>query len=282
MSPGLLHRTAPRHLRRPDRPGRRRPHLRDLLHQGARADRAARHRAAALLHQGAAGEPAAPRGRAARLGRRHRRRGAWGANPEGHGQGAGDAAHEIAFTPERVLMQDFTGVPGGRRPGRHARRAGPPRRRRLPGQPARPRRARHRPLGHRRALGRRRVLRRERLHRVLAQPRALPAAALGPGRLPRLPPRAARHGHLPPGQPRVPVAARLRHRRTGAPSATRSSAPTRTPSWSTGSACSAGASAGSRPRRPCSASRCPCCCRRWSGCASPARPSRASPRPTWC
>ena len=36
----------------------------------------------------------------------------WGANPEGHGQGAGDAAHEIAFTPERVLMQDFTGVPG--------------------------------------------------------------------------------------------------------------------------------------------------------------------------
>ncbi len=36
---------------------------------------------------------------------------AWGVNPEGHGQGAGDAAHEIAFTPERVLMQDFTGVP---------------------------------------------------------------------------------------------------------------------------------------------------------------------------
>jgi aconitate hydratase len=37
---------------------------------------------------------------------------AWGANPEAHGQGAGDAAHEIALTPERVLMQDFTGVPG--------------------------------------------------------------------------------------------------------------------------------------------------------------------------
>ena len=37
---------------------------------------------------------------------------AWGDNPEGHGQGAGDAAHEIALTPERVLMQDFTGVPG--------------------------------------------------------------------------------------------------------------------------------------------------------------------------
>ncbi len=37
---------------------------------------------------------------------------AWGDNSEGHGQGAGDAAHEIALTPERVLMQDFTGVPG--------------------------------------------------------------------------------------------------------------------------------------------------------------------------
>ncbi len=36
----------------------------------------------------------------------------WGDNPEGHGQGAGDSAHEIALTPERVLMQDFTGVPG--------------------------------------------------------------------------------------------------------------------------------------------------------------------------
>ena len=36
------------------------------------------------------------------------------------------------------------------------------------------------------------------------------------------------------------------------------SAPTRTPPWSTASACSAGASAASRPRRPCSASRCPC------------------------
>ncbi|HEY1830246.1 MAG TPA: aconitate hydratase AcnA [Acidimicrobiales bacterium] len=36
---------------------------------------------------------------------------AWGANPEGHGQAAGDSAHEIALTPERVLMQDFTGVP---------------------------------------------------------------------------------------------------------------------------------------------------------------------------
>ena len=42
------------------------------------------------------------------------------------------------------------------------------------------------------------------------------------------------------------------------PTRTRSSAPTRTRRWSTASACSAGASAGSRPRRRCSASRCRC------------------------
>ena len=40
-------------------------------------------------------------------------------------------------------------------------------------------------------------------------------------------------------------------------------APTRTPRWSTASACSAGASAGSRPRPRCSASRSRCSCRRW-------------------
>jgi aconitate hydratase len=36
---------------------------------------------------------------------------AWGRHPEAHGANAGDDAHEIAFSPERVLMQDFTGVP---------------------------------------------------------------------------------------------------------------------------------------------------------------------------
>ncbi len=35
----------------------------------------------------------------------------WGRAPERHGQGGADAT-EIALTPERVLMQDFTGVPG--------------------------------------------------------------------------------------------------------------------------------------------------------------------------
>ena len=36
----------------------------------------------------------------------------WADNPGGHGEAAGDAAREIAFSPERVLMQDLTGVPG--------------------------------------------------------------------------------------------------------------------------------------------------------------------------
>ncbi len=36
---------------------------------------------------------------------------AWGRHPDRHGAAAGDEAREIAFTPERVLMQDFTGVP---------------------------------------------------------------------------------------------------------------------------------------------------------------------------
>ncbi len=42
------------------------------------------------------------------------------------------------------------------------------------------------------------------------------------------------------------------------PTPTPASAPTPTPRWSTASASSAGASAASRPRRPCSASRCRC------------------------
>jgi aconitate hydratase len=35
----------------------------------------------------------------------------WGRHPEAHGVNAGDDARKFAFTPERVLMQDFTGVP---------------------------------------------------------------------------------------------------------------------------------------------------------------------------
>ncbi|MHB8826677.1 MAG: aconitate hydratase AcnA [Acidimicrobiales bacterium] len=35
----------------------------------------------------------------------------WAQHPDRHGEAAGDDAQEIAFTPERVLMQDLTGVP---------------------------------------------------------------------------------------------------------------------------------------------------------------------------
>ncbi|HUX04989.1 MAG TPA: aconitate hydratase AcnA [Acidimicrobiales bacterium] len=35
----------------------------------------------------------------------------WAETPAHHGEAAGEAAREIAFTPERVLMQDLTGVP---------------------------------------------------------------------------------------------------------------------------------------------------------------------------
>jgi aconitate hydratase len=35
----------------------------------------------------------------------------WGEHPTRHGEAAGEDAQELAFTPERVLMQDLTGVP---------------------------------------------------------------------------------------------------------------------------------------------------------------------------
>jgi aconitate hydratase len=35
----------------------------------------------------------------------------WSETPRDHGEAAGDKAREIGFTPERVLMQDLTGVP---------------------------------------------------------------------------------------------------------------------------------------------------------------------------
>ena len=170
---------------------------------------------------------------------------------------------------------------GRRRPRGDARRDARAGRRPEGDQPADPGRARDRPLG---AGGRVRLAARDRAQRrarVRAEPRALRLPPLGPGRLRQLPRRAAEHRHLPPGQPRVPRA-RRRGRATASPSPTRSSAPTRTRRWSTGSACSAGASAASRPRRRCSARRSRCSCRRSSASGSPARCARARRRPTSC
>ena len=80
---------------------------------------------------------------------------------------------------------------------------------------------------------------------------------------------------VPPGtgivhQVNIEYLARVDHdpRRSAAscrPTPTPASAPTRTPRWSTASACSAGASAASRPRRPCSASRSRCSSRKVVG-----------------
>ena len=61
---------------------------------------------------------------------------------------------EIAFTPARVLLQDFTGVPGRRRSGGDARRHRAARRRPEAGQSAAAGRARHRSFGAGRSLSR--------------------------------------------------------------------------------------------------------------------------------
>ncbi len=71
----------------------------------------------------------------------------------------------------------------------------------------------HRPLGAGRSLPHRRRVRLQRRARIRAQRRALPAAALGAERLRRPARRAARHGHRPPGQPRVPRPGGRRARR---------------------------------------------------------------------
>ena len=103
-----------------------------------------------------------------------------------------DPDKEIQFTPARVIMQDFTGVPCvvdlATMREAMAELGGDP----TQDQPARPCRAGHRPLRHRRRLRHARGLRAQRRDRVRAQPRALPVPALGPGRVRRLQGRARR------------------------------------------------------------------------------------------
>ena len=161
---GLHVRRAPRHLQRQGGPHGRRPHLRDLQHHGAGAQRALRHRAPALLHQGPAGEPPASRGRAARLGRRHRRRGELGRQPRGSRPGGRRRRPRDRLHPRAGAHAGLHRRARRRGPRRHARRARRAGRQRLPGEPAGPGRARDRPLRHRRAFGRRVGLRHQRLH----------------------------------------------------------------------------------------------------------------------
>ena len=99
------------------------------------------------------------------------------------------------------------------RPRRDARRDGRPRRRPVQDQPARPGRARHRPLRAGRRLRHARRLPHQRGEGVRAQQGALRVPALGPDRLRGLQGRAAGHRHRAPGQPRVPLARRLHLRR---------------------------------------------------------------------
>ena len=116
---------------------------------------------------------------------------------------------EIAFTPARVLLQDFTGRAGRCRPRRDARRDGAPGRRPEPREPAAADGTGHRPLGAGRSLRHARRVQPEHRSRVLAQQGALHVPALGPERVRQLPRRAARDGHRAPGEPRVPRARRL-------------------------------------------------------------------------
>ncbi len=71
-------------------------------------------------------------------------------------------------------------------------------------QPALPGRARHRPLGAGRRVRDRGRLRDERREGIRAQPRAVRVPALGADGAARPEGGPARHGHRPPGEPRVP------------------------------------------------------------------------------
>ena len=156
----------------------------------------------------------------------------------------GGAAREIAYSPARILLQDFTGVPcvvdlAAMRDAIEALGGNAE-----PDQPPRARRPRDRPLRRRRRLRAPRRPPGEHQPRVRTQPRALPVPALGPAGFLELPRRAARHGHLPPGQPRVPEQCRVRRRRRAPPSRHGRRHRLAHHRWSTASACSAGASAG--------------------------------------
>ena len=116
---------------------------------------------------------------------------------------------EIAFTPARVLLQDFTGVPAvvdlaAMRDG-IVRLGGDPRKVN-PLQPVELVIDHSVQVDHYARAQRRRPQRRA---RVRAQQGALHVPALGPGGVRQLPRRAARHRHRPSGQPRVPRARRL-------------------------------------------------------------------------
>ena len=203
-------RSAHEQLRRPLHAHGRRPRVRDL--PARRAAGEVRRRAAAVRAQGPAREPAAQRGRAdGRDARRHR-------GARAAGSPTDEPSREIAYTPARVLLQDFTGVPAvvDLAAMRDAMRD-------LGGDPARinPLQPAELVIDHSVQVdefGTRERVPVQRRARVRAQQGALRVPALGPAGVRQLRRRAARHRHRAPGQPRVPRArgVRARARRDGA------------------------------------------------------------------
>ena len=138
-----------------------------------------------------------------------------------------EPSKEIAFTPARVILQDFTGVPcvvdlAAMRDAMAD----------MGGDPAaiNPLVPVELVIDHSvqvDAFGSAQGLPDQRREGVRAQRRALRLPALGPDGLRGLQGRAAGHRHRPPGQPGVPRARRVRRRRACC-TPTRSSAPTRT------------------------------------------------------
>ncbi len=124
---------------------------------------------------------------------------------------------EIQFTPARVIMQDFTGVPCvvDLATMREAVTE-------LGGDPAKvnPLAPAELVIDHSviaDVFGRPDAFERNVELRVPAQPRALPVPALGPGRVRRVQGRAAGHRHRAPGQHRAPRPGRDDPRRPGLP-----------------------------------------------------------------
>ena len=128
--------------------------------------------ATAVQPEGAAGEPAAHRGRHQRHRRRRSRR--W---PAGNPTAEPDT--EIQFTPARVVMQDFTGVPAVVDLATMREAVRRPRRRPDHDQPAGPGRTGDRPLGDRRPVRHAGRVRAQRRARVRAQPASATSSCAG-------------------------------------------------------------------------------------------------------
>ncbi len=169
--------------------------------------------------------------------------------------------NEIQYRPARVLMQDFTGVPcvvdlaamrdaiaklGGDTSQDQPAGAGPPG---------------DRPLGDGRRVRSPQGVREERRSWNTSATSSATTSSNGARRA------SPTSSAVPPGTgichqvnlEHIAQCVWTRRRRSArSPIPTPASAPTATPRWSTASACSAGASAGSRPRRRCWASRSAC------------------------